>query len=283
MKRIFIAYSDENCAYSLRRIGSQAKSSGLFDEVLLYTPETLPEYIKASPLMKYSYGGGYWAWKPCILYETLQRYNEGDVVCYVDAGCTLKARPEWGMFFDLMREYDFLCFRYRDIYPEWEKFGSKSTKIKHWGKKATLLFLDEYCGSDSWRERNKIWGGFIMCRGKSNPVVKDWLDISLKHPEVIMDPSEDEMRDQYPFFARHKHDQALLVALTEKYKDKCLVLPEISETCGENVFIYASRIRAKSFNEYCLLRLKYYIRRLVGDKVVDRLKHLYVRCFRKDD
>lgn len=274
MKRIFIAYADDKCAYSLKRLGSQAKKSRIFDEVVLYTPKALPEYMKSSPLMKYSYGGGYWAWKPCIIYESLQRYEDGDIICYVDAGCTLKVRPEWEMFFELVNEYGFLCFKYRDLFPEWSKFGTDSTKIKHWGKKSSLLFLDRYCGGSEWRERNKIWGGLIMCKGKNNPIVKDWLDITLNHPEVIIDPSNEELQDQYPFFALHKHDQAVLVALTAKYKDKCIILPEISETCGESVFIFASRIRARNVLEYYYIRIKYYIRKVIGEKAVSRIKEL---------
>lgn len=64
MKKIFIAYADSNMAYSLKRIGDQAHSIGVFDDVLLWTPEKLPQYVLDSPLMKYDRGGGYWASKP---------------------------------------------------------------------------------------------------------------------------------------------------------------------------------------------------------------------------
>lgn len=90
MRKIFIAYGDINCAYSLKRIGHQARKLKIFDEIILYTPDDLPKSFKKTPLMQYSYGGGYWAWKPFIIYETLQKFDDGDIVCYVDAGCTLK-------------------------------------------------------------------------------------------------------------------------------------------------------------------------------------------------
>ena len=59
MKRVFIAYADENMAYSLKRIGKQASNLEVFDEVILWTPQMLPNWIKQSPLMQYSYGGGF--------------------------------------------------------------------------------------------------------------------------------------------------------------------------------------------------------------------------------
>lgn len=90
--------------------------------------------------MRHSYGGGYWAWKPCIIKEILSKYDDNTIVCYADAGCTLKKGIEWTLYFELMKDYDMICFKYRDEYPQWEKFGSTSTKIKHWGKRILFCF-----------------------------------------------------------------------------------------------------------------------------------------------
>ena len=276
-KRIFIAYGDSNCTYSLSRIAKQASGLHLFDKIILYTPDNLPTYIRKSPLMQYSYGGGYWAWKPCIINETLKKFEEGDIVCYVDAGCTLRNGIEWTLYFEFMNDYDMLCFKYRDEYPSWQKYGSTSTQIKHWGKKNTLLFLDEWVGNKQWREENKIFGGLLFVKSKKNPIIRDWLKLTLQYPEIIIDPSEQELKNQYPFFALHKHDQVLLVALTFKYKQNCLILPETCETCGRRVAIYASRIRAKNKEQYLILRLKYWGRYILGDKLFDYFKSLYKR------
>ena len=86
MKRIFIAYADAALAYSLKRIGRQARRLKVFDEVILYTPADLPENIKVHPLMQYSRGGGYWLWKPWLIQKTLRDHTPGDVVVYADAG-----------------------------------------------------------------------------------------------------------------------------------------------------------------------------------------------------
>ncbi len=249
MKKVFVAYGDEKSAYSLRRIIKQAKKIRVFDEIVPMTPQDLPDYIKKSILMRHSYGGGYWAWKPCIIKEILSKYDDNTIVCYADAGCTLKKSIEWTLYFELMKDYDMVCFKYKDMYPQWEKFGSTSTKIKHWGKKNTLLFLDDLLKGKQWRECNKIWGGLLFVKGKCNPIVNEWLDITLTHPEIIIDPDQDEMKNQYLYFALHKHDQVLLVALAYKYKKLCLVLPELSETSGENVAVFASRIRARNLKE----------------------------------
>ena len=58
MKKVFIAYANDAMAYSLKRIGRQAKKLRIFDDILLYTPNDLPDYAKNCDLMQYSYGGG---------------------------------------------------------------------------------------------------------------------------------------------------------------------------------------------------------------------------------
>lgn len=275
MKKIFIAYANEALTYSLKRIGCQARELGIFDEVILWTPQDLPDDVLHCELMQHSYGGGYWAWKPIIIRETLRKYGDDAVVCYVDAGCTLKKGVEWVLYFELMSDCDFLCFKYRDTMPCWEKYGSASTKIKHWTKRQAAEFYDELVGNAEWRENNKIWGGVIFAKGKHNPIVEEWCNIVLRHPEIIMHTGYE--KNQYPYFAQHKHDQPLLVALTTKYTSRCVVLPELSETCGENVAIYASRVRARRRVDYIVWQLKKSVHAFIGDGLYKRLKHLLIR------
>lgn len=271
MKKVFIAYANEKMAYSLKRIGKQSHKLNIFDEVILWTPNELPEYIKQSPLMKYSYGGGFWSWKPCIIYETLQRYEDGTVVCYVDAGCTLNKGIEWEMFFEIMEDYDSLCFHYQKIVPEWQKYGTTSTKIKHWGKKSLLEYLDEYIGSDIYREYSKVLGGVLFFKGKDNSFLRDWLDIIRFHPEVVYEPSKDE--EQYPYFALHKHEQPVITALSVKHQKNCMVLPELFEFKRGGA-IHVSRIKAKNYWEYVAIMFRRFCRGLLGNRLTNILKDI---------
>lgn len=270
MKFVLIAYANSACEFSLRRIGKQAAKLGIFSDIILWRPENLPQYIIDSPLMQYSYGGGYWAWKPCIIWETLQRYDDDTVVCYVDAGCTLQMGIEWTLYYELMKTFDTILFKYRDQMSIWDKFGSTSTKIKHWTKKTALEFYDRYVESESWRECNKIWGGLLFVKGKDNELIRSWLDIVLNHSDIILDPNPED--EQYNYFAQHKHDQPTLTALSYKFKDMCVVLPELSETCGEDVAVCASRVRCATRADYVLFKIKKIIRNLLGQQVIDKIK-----------
>lgn len=270
MKFVLVAYANDACEFSLRRIGKQARKLGIFSDVLLWRPKDLPKYITDSQLMHHSYGGGYWAWKPCIIWETLQMYDDETVVCYVDSGCTLKKGVEWVLYYELMKQYDAILFKYRDEMPIWEKFGSTSTKIKYWTKKTAIEFYDKYVGNEEWRDDNKVWGGLLFVKGRNNEIVRSWLDIVLNNPEVILDPSLNE--GQNDGFAQHKHDQPTITALARKYKEKCVVLPELSESCGEGVAVYASRVRCATVIDYWILKLKNTIRRIIGERGVKAMK-----------
>lgn len=271
MKKVFIAYADDNMSYSLKRIGRQAKSLGIFDDILLWTPRDLPQYCLDSPLMKYQRGGGYWAWKPVIIHETLQKYEEGTIVVYIDAGCTLKKGAEWQMFFRLMEQYEAICFQYPPTVEVWEKLGCASTKIKHWTKKGLLDFFDHKFKDGSYHNYLKIWGGGMFFRGKNNSLLQEWFNIYQQYPELIIDPSEEEKKTQNKDFVAHRHDQSVITPLAY-YNSNVLVLPEFMENYGEDSIIFVSRIRAKNLRQFVVLRIKYYLRKWLGDKLFEAIK-----------
>ena len=75
MKKTFVTYGDDNYRESLERIGREARATGVFDSVRLYTPADLPEPF-ASYTRDYPRGGGYWLWKPFVIVSELDRAAE---------------------------------------------------------------------------------------------------------------------------------------------------------------------------------------------------------------
>lgn len=270
-KCVFISYANEAMAFSLRRIGRQARRLGIFDEVILYTPSDVPDYVRESPLFACERGAGYWCWKPALIYETLQRFEEGTVVVYVDAGCTLRRSPQWAEYLARMQDYDTICFQYADNQPQWKKWGSGSSRIKYWSKAATLDFIEEYFNDPQVGELNQIMGGVLFMKGRENRLLKTWKDLIFSRPDLIIDPTPEEMSRQRPYFAGHRHDQTLLTPLAVN-DPKALVLPEISEAYRRNSFVWASRVRARNLREYLVVQTKHYLRIWLGDELFEALK-----------
>lgn len=274
MKIVFISYADENMAFSLKRIGKQAKRLRFFDEIILWTPKMLPKYVLDSPLMKYNRGGGYWAWKPIIIRETLQQFDEGTIVVYCDAGCTLNKSSEWKSFFEKLERYNTLCFEYKDTMDVWDKFGQTSTKIKYWTKDKTLNYFNDLLSDTKYGDKyNKIWGGLILCRGKENKFINHWLKLTLENPELIIDPELDEDQYENKLLAYHKHDQSIITPLAHLYNDIVNILPETAET-EINSSVIASRFRAKSYKDAFILNFKSTIRNMFGTSLIENMKAL---------
>src|SRR5574344_1134211 len=128
-KKIFITYGDKGYHYNLKRIRGEANKLNFFDKIITYSHSDLPICIKSSPLMLFSKGGGYWLWKPYLIWKTIQKYPNATVY-YADAGCTLQ-------------------------------------KIKYWSKQNTLFYFDNILKTSFWHETNIILGGFVITRNGS--------------------------------------------------------------------------------------------------------------------
>jgi hypothetical protein len=248
MKKIFITYGDERFKEALKRIGKEAKQLRIFDKIILYTPKDLPTFIKASPLMAFQKGGGYWIWKPYIIWKTLQNCNDDDIVIYADAGCCLQQSEEWERNFNLMKDFHALVFQYQEnVDYNWQPhFHCSSPKIKYWTKKTTIDYFNAFFGNDSWQEQNKIWGGASFFRNQQGKLINQWLTISLLHPELLCDPYGMELNNQDSHFVVHRHDQSILTPLSYYFsseKGEVLIIPETSESEHNTAAIIAKRLR----------------------------------------
>lgn len=243
MANIFISYADEQYKVSLDRIARQAKKVGIFDKVIKYTPKDLPAYIKASPLFAFSRGGGYWCWKPYIIYLTLQNCKEGDVVYYCDAGCTLvNDSPEWQQYQKQIETHTAIFFQYRDgvDYP-WG-VNSDNVSIKYWIKPSAVSFFKSFINTE-FLGYGKIWAGFMIFKHTEqfSTILDQWYKITLFHPELVMDPVGEDLTEINSFY--HTHDQAILTPLIYQYSqcENVLVLPETAESRTGQPAVLGSR------------------------------------------
>lgn len=252
MGNVLISYGDQKFHKSLKRIKKQAKDIGIFDKIITFTPKDLPLYIKCSPLFSSVRGGGYWLWKPYIINYALGKCHEGDVLYYVDAGCTLNPNSkEWGIFQELLTDHHAIVFQYRNNhnYKGWDQYcknpNNNNPALRHWIKPLTKEYFTRYLGSEDFLDFNKIMGGIIIIKKtlKTPIFLSEWLNISLFHPELLCDPFGEDLNRLPETFNVHRHDQTIITPLVYKYKDAdgIIVLPETSESSKEDASIIASR------------------------------------------
>lgn len=266
--KYFVTYGDKLFKESVNLIKLQARKSNFFDKVISYNQEDLPLYIRSSPLFAFKKGGGYWVWKPFIIKDLLSKCNEGDIIYYVDSGCTLNTNSkEWSFYDKIIANHNAIFFQYRDDfeYKSWIKYCSNkdnlSCKLRYWIKPTTAKYFNSFFGNNNYLNFNKIMGGFfIIKKSKSSlRVIEDWFNITLFHPELIADPYGAELENLCDEFNCHRHDQCIITPLVFHYKelDNILVLPESSESQKDKAAVIASRNKLGKIP--FLLKLKYRI------------------------
>ena len=100
--KYFITYADSSFVEAKERILQEAERSHVFDDIIAYSPENLSPQLRTSSLMKIRRGGGLWSWKPDVILSTMNQCEDGDIIVYADAGCTIEKSKEWQKYFDIL-------------------------------------------------------------------------------------------------------------------------------------------------------------------------------------
>ena len=275
--KIFITYGDDNFRLSLKRIRKEAYKLGIFDKVIVYTPKDVSNEIEQSPLMANKRGGGYWLWKPYVIWKTMQKYPNA-IVVYADAGCTLNRNyEEWNSWFEIMKSVDTLLTHYRpNVDYGWsDAFKTSSVKISTWTKRQTIDYFDERFENTDWHNFNKLWGGFVIAKNNS-PLIRNWLDIMLAYPELVSDPEDQEWEHQYEGFCAHRHDQSIITPLAYWFEQKeagiVKIIPETAESSNTSAVV-ASRIKDEN-KPPLKTRLIFKIKSIIGEEMY-RILHFW--------
>ena len=95
--KIFLTYGDQKFILSRKRISLEAKNLNYFDKIITETEDIKndieiinclknPNFKKVFTAKR---GGGYWMWKPYIIYKNLLLLNNNDILVYSDSGSTI--------------------------------------------------------------------------------------------------------------------------------------------------------------------------------------------------
>ncbi len=201
MKKVLVTYGNEAYYASIERLKQEA--SPLFDKVITYTNHDLPEKISKHILFSYSRGGGYWLWKPWCILSALKELEDGDILVYCDAGCKLFQHSEWGKWWKIMQTHNAIFFMYGGTMEEWCKVD------------CLRYFYNKYL-----KYYYQIQGTAIILKKEKGitKLIEEWLNIMFYNPELVIDSTEQENREQSSRYKEHRHDQAILSGLVFQYE-----------------------------------------------------------------
>lgn len=274
MKKVFLTFGDggERYVAACRRLTEEARRTGQFDEVLGCNWGDVTEETLSSPLRVLKRGGGYWLWKADLVWQTLSRLTDGDILVWCDAGNVIyPCRRQWRRLFSLLDDVEM-------VVPKIFACGL------NWHRKELL----ELFGAD-------IPGGCKMCyqfeatvlvirkTERTYRLAQEWRTFILRHPECVRDVETDSERAaQLAGYFENRADQSILTMLVYKYMSLgCSIRACWDFHLGLNVFgrpaILVARNKSGSAHRMSLaFRLRRAVERIVW-AVQDRLERRGIR------
>ena len=169
---------------------------------------TLSEFARLHPT-----GYGYWVWKPWVILKVMKQAKPGDVVFYLDAGCTVhtstasKLRYEW--YLERIRTQGTLLFqqKYREF---------------NWTKRDVIEYFRL---SEDDIESGQLLGGVQghLVAQSGIEFIQAWLRVcTMDSGRLLLDVLSKANEDER--FIEHRHDGSILSCLSKTRKIE--VLPD---------------------------------------------------------
>lgn len=155
---------------------------------------------KFKTILKQPRGGGFWIWKFDIIKQKIQTIKHGDILVYLDAGCSINKFGE-KRFFEYM---ELLNSSQNDII---------SFQMPHSEYKYTTKEIFNYFNIDMNNQialSGQFVGGILIMK-KSDTIINfldDCLKILETDPKLITD--EYNNNEQHKDFIDNRHDQSIL-------------------------------------------------------------------------
>ncbi len=198
MKTVFITYGDKN--YRIKKIilKYQAKRLGFHQAIGFGRNDLDPNFIlECEPYISSIRGGGYWIWKPYIIFKQLMKLKENDILAYCDAGCLIEYSNSsvFLEYLNLLQENFVLAFESGQLNNNY----INDETLKYFDLLKDDLFLNQI----------QVEAGVILIRKckESIELFSEWLSIASEKAFLFSDfSSESTTRKD---FIEHRHDQSV--------------------------------------------------------------------------
>lgn len=203
-----VTYSDDKMTISKDKCCASALKHGI-DVCWPQNPDTISFEFRDfnKEILSAERGCGFWLWKPYHIYKAILQCQEGDYLVWADAGVEFVNSVK--EIIDKMDE-DIFFFTNGFKHAEWCKHDVIKTILP---SLSPLLYQQ---ADKSWIPSPQVQASciFFKVNQKTKDFVKEWL-LYCQIPGFIDDSPS--VLPNYPTFAEHRHDQAILTCLQIKY------------------------------------------------------------------
>lgn len=202
--KYYINYSDKIFRKQQKFALKMAKKRGNFDSIIGYSRKDIDKefYGQNKDILNQKKGGGYWLWKPYLIYKTLNKLKFGDYLFYSDSGAFFLKSVD--ILINELEKYnqDIMGFELSLIELQWTK---------------RELFINMDCNKDKIINSNQIFASFMLIK-------KTKLSIKFFREYLKYGCNEINITDKYinyikqrDNFIDHRHDQSIFSLLYKKY------------------------------------------------------------------
>jgi glutaredoxin-related protein len=241
MKIYFISFgSTHKYSNSINRIKQQAINMNIFNEIFIYTEKDFDKDFlnKHSEFIKTSKKGyGYWLWKSYFTRKTLNIMDDGDILIYADAGCSLVNTPT---AIKRLQQYITLCNRLENANISFQMCFPEKT----YSKMDLFHKLDVY--NDNMLNSGQLVGGIFILKKcpKTIKLIDEYYELSQDYHLIDDSPSTIPNDSE---FIDNRHDQSLFSILRKKHGTILIPdetwFPDFRDSKVLNFPILATRIR----------------------------------------
>jgi hypothetical protein len=219
-----VTFADEKMSRAMALCKISAEKNGV-DLVNTFIPKDIDRifYENNKQVIDSERGAGYWLWKAYAVNEIMKHVPDNDYLIYSDAGIEFIAPVQ-----EIINRMDEDIFFFTNGWPhvEWCKMDVLYGILKS-GFTIERTFSGDIINVDEKLKNIKqVQASVIFFRvnQRTRDFVKEWL-LWCQMPGFI-DDSPSKMQN-YPTFAEHRHDQAILSCLQIKYGYKLHRWPTI--------------------------------------------------------
>jgi hypothetical protein len=230
-KKYFLSFGNKRFINSRNRILQDAKQINIFDNYVIETEEICNEQPYKDVIKNISNSnkgnigrGFYWyTWKPYIIYKTLSKLNNGDILFYCDSGMKINnnvdVKKKFGDLFDLVSNKD----KCPTGISTFITTGHKNQREEYMYNLVQVFEHFNVLNKKEITHTQQIQAGvsiFYKCE-KSMQIMEEWFQLSLSNPEYFIGDSRFcnlEKKNQIPGYRDHRHDQSIWSILCKIHK-----------------------------------------------------------------